>query len=95
MKITAAPGIYLIKRIEENNPINVGASKNRNILFGEIIAVGENRTHDQGGKLEATYKVGDKIWFLSILDGADVFRYERKDYYTVLFNDARAKLDEN
>jgi len=93
LPITASPGIYLVERIEDDSQINVGKSKDKKILMGKVVSVGENREHDDGGKMVSVYKVGDIIWFFSYVDGADEFEYERKKYHCVIFHDARAKLE--
>lgn len=94
--IKAAPGIYLVELIEENAAVNVGDEKAKEVLKGRILDVGENRKHDQGGDLTATFKKGDTIWFFSYVNGADYFEHKyggkKKKYYTVIFNDCRAYI---
>lgn len=95
MKLQAAPGIYLIKLLKEESAVNVGSPKDRKILKGKIVSVGADREHDNGGMMKAVYKKGDIVFFFSYVDGADVFRYEKEDYYCVVINDMKAKIDEN
>lgn len=94
--IKAAPGIYLVELIEEDGSVNVGQQTEKQVLKGRILDVGENRKHDQGGDLIATFKKDDIIWFFSYVNGADYFehKYEgkRKKYFTVIFNDCRAHI---
>lgn len=95
MKIKAAPGIYLIQEIKEESSIVLGKPKDRKILKGIIIDVGENRDHDQGGKMIATFKKGDTIRFLNYVENYDFFEEmdengKTQRYYCVLFHDARA-----
>lgn len=92
--IKADPGIYLVELIKETSPVITGDSSQKQVLKGRILDVGPNRSHDDGGKLESFRKVGDIIWFFSYVQGADNFEHEGKKYYTVLFNDARAHLEE-
>lgn len=92
-KIHAAPGIYLVKLIEENRTVNIGTPPEKQILKGEIIDVGDDRTHDSGGELHATLQVGDTIFFYSYVNGADYFEENKEKYYSVLFNDARAYIE--
>lgn len=94
--IKAAPGIYLVELIEDSTAVNTGSLKEKQVLKGRILDIGENRKHDQGGDLVATFKKGDIIWFFSYVNGADYFehKYEGKrlKYYTVIFNDCRAYI---
>lgn len=99
MKITAAPGIYLVEQIKDDTSVNTGKPTEKKLLKGKIVDVGANRDHDSGGKLIATYKVGDVIRFLNYQEDYDHF--EEKDengkyhtYYVVLFNDTRCKYEE-
>ena len=94
MIIKADPGIYLVELIEPETRVNLGPQKEKQILKGKILDVGPNRTHDSGGKLESARKAGDVIWFFSYVTGADFFEEGGKKYYTVLFNDARAHIEE-
>lgn len=94
MKIHAAPGIYLVEEIKEPSTINLGTPSDRKILKGKIIDVGENRDHDQGGKMLATYKPGDVIRFLNYQENYDYFEEDNKKIFVVLFNDVRAKYDD-
>lgn len=89
-KIHAAPGIYLVELIEEKSKVNYGEPKNKPMLKGKILDVGEDRTHDAGGELRATLGVGDIIWFFSYVEGGDWFEEDKKRYYTVIFNDVRS-----
>lgn len=90
--IKAAPGIYLIRLIENQstNKVNIGDPKQKNIIKGEIIDVGLNRDNDNGGEMVATLKKGTIVWFLSFVDNADWFEEDKEKYYTVLFSDIRA-----
>jgi co-chaperonin GroES (HSP10) len=90
--IKAAPGIYLIELLEDETAVNLGKTKEKQILKGRILDVGENRTHDQGGELKATFKNGDTVWFYSYVNGADFFVEKRIKYFTVIFNDCRAYI---
>lgn len=90
--IKAAPGIYLVELLEGDTTINLGKVAEKQVLKGRILDVGENRTHDQGGELKATFKKGDTIWFYSYVNGADFFEHKRVKYYTVIFNDVRAYM---
>lgn len=94
MTITAAPGIYLVKEIKEESAINLGTPKDRKILKGIIISVGENRDHDSGGKMVATYVEGDIIRFLNYEESYDWFEEGGQKIHCVLFNDCRAKVEE-
>jgi co-chaperonin GroES (HSP10) len=90
--IKAAPGIYLIKLIDtlSKSTVNIGDTKQKNIIKGEIIDVGLNRSHDNGGEMIATLKKGTLVWFLSFVDNADWFEEDKEKYYSVLFHDIRA-----
>lgn len=94
MTIKAAPGIYLIEEIKEKTELNLGTPKDRKILKGKIIDVGENRDHDQGGKMIATFKIGDTVCFISYAENYDWFEENGKKLYAVLFHDTRAKIEE-
>lgn len=91
--LKAAPGIYLVEPFKEKNKLNLGTPKERKILKGIIVDVGENRDHDQGGKLISTLKAGTTIFFLNYAEHYDEFEEEGKTYYAVLFNDARAYIE--
>lgn len=99
MKLVAAPGIYLVEEIKDNSSVNTGKPTEKKLLKGKILSVGENRDHDSGGKMVATFKVGDVIRFLNYQQDYDHF--EEKDengkyhtYYVVLFNDTRVLYQE-
>lgn len=87
--IKADAGTYLVEKIEEDQNLT-GAAKNKNILKGRILDIGGNRDHDHGGKLIATRKVGDIIWFLHYEQDYDWFKENGRKYFVVLFNDCRA-----
>lgn len=87
--IKAAPGIYLIERIEEKSIVNIGQSKEKQILMGRILDVGPDREHDNGGMMKSFAKRGEIVAFFSYVDGADVSEYEKKKIYCVVFNDLR------
>lgn len=92
-KITAAPGIYIALPIEEKSQINLGKPKDKKLLKGKIIHVGADRDHDSGGRMEATFKEGDVIYFISYAEAYDWFEEDGQKYYAVLFHDARAKIE--
>lgn len=94
MTIKADPGIYLIELFDKETKVNLGNTKEKQVLKGKIIDVGLDRDHDQGGKLTAARKAGEVVWFFSYVNGADFFEEGGKKYYTVLFNDARAHIEE-
>lgn len=90
LSIKAAPGIYLISLIEEKSKVNFGQTTEKQILKGKIIDVGENRDHDDGGKMIATLQKGDIVWFFSYVQGADYLEIDKVRYYCTLFHDIRA-----
>lgn len=90
--LKAAPGIYLVKLIKDKPTVNTGIQKDKKILKGEIVDVGDNRDHDQGGKLVSTFKKGTIVYFFSYVDGADVLEDGMDKYYCVIFNDCRAYI---
>jgi len=99
MHITAAPGIYLVEEIKEQTTINTGKPTEKKLLKGKIVSVGENRDHDSGGKMVATFKEGDIIRFLNYQEAYDHFDEKDEEgvyhtYYVVLFNDTRCKYEE-
>ena len=91
--IHAAPGIYLVELIEDKSAVDLGPTKDKQVLKGKILDVGANRQHDDGGEMVATRKAGDIVWFFSYVSGADFFKENSKKYYTILFNDTRAYDD--
>lgn len=95
-KISAAPGIYLILPLDEKSSVNLGKSSDKKLLKGKIVSVGDNRDHDQGGKMIATYKVGDIVFFLNYEANYDNFEAEidgkTTKIYCTLFNDCRAQI---
>ncbi len=93
MKISAAPGIYLCTPIVEEVTINLGKSSDKKLIKGKIIDLGLDRMHDSGGKMTATYKKGDVIYFLNYEASYDNFEEDGQKYFVVLFNDVRAKIE--
>lgn len=92
-KLHAAPGIYLVSLIEDKSKVNFGQTAEKQILKGKIIDVGDDRDHDDGGKMVATLQVGDIVWFFSYVGGADYFEENKEKYYTILFHDVRAYIE--
>ncbi len=92
MTIKPASGIYIATPIEEKSQVNLGTTEEKKLLKGKIIAVGANRDHDNGGKMEADFAIGDVIYFISYAEAYDWFEEENQKYYAVLFHDARAKI---
>ena len=93
MKITAASGIYIAIPVEEKSQVNLGKVEEKKLLKGKIISVGADRQHDSGGMMKADYKVGDVIYFISYSEAYDWFEEDGKRYYTIIFHDARGKIE--
>lgn len=92
--LQAAPGIYIIKRLEEKFQVNTGQGSKKSIIMGEVLSVGLDRQHDDGGEMKSYAKEGDTVAFFSYMEGSDIFELKNEQYYCVVFNDLRAVLKE-
>ncbi len=94
-KLKAYAGCYLLEKIEETNPVNLGNAKSKHVIHGRIIDVGAERVNDAGGLMKPYCKVGQTLFFINY--GSDEkyeeFEWEGKTYYSVIFNDSRSYIE--
>lgn len=88
--IIAYPGTYVVQVLKASkgkDHINMGQDKNKRILCGTVISVGDEVQSKFGGILKPVLAVGDILYFLSYEGAYDLIK---DDLYAVLFDDARA-----
>ena len=94
-KLRAYPGTYLVEKIIEETPVNLGNAKSKHVIHGKIIDVGAERFNDAGGLMKPFCKKGQTLFFINY--GSDEkyeeFDFEGKTYFAVIFNDSRCYIE--
>lgn len=84
--ITAYPGTYIVRLLKEKLSTQVSSDKNKRILKGEVLSVGEACETKYGGLMKPHAEIGDIVYFLSYEGGYD--KIDDKTF-SVIFDDLR------